>query len=231
MCAADLCDILRCSVYSYVLTSSRGDLESTELQPVAPPAEPRQAVQPARPRHLQRYSQARVLAAADRGQCVRCVGPARNSAGQCVGRRTADNASLPRQDSRWWSSYVWWWLGDVTPTASDDVTAECEEEGEEAEFDDPVCDPSTMERLKNTCEVRHTQPVWLLFHQWSAHLFWPWEKSNYPSRSCNGPHGPKGPKFKQNKKRYAACMKFAQDSTNPSFVYPLQILYLTPRPG
>ena len=28
---------------------------------------------------------------------------------------------------------------------------------------------------------------------------WPWEGSNYPSRSCNGPNGPKGPKFKQNK--------------------------------
>ena len=30
-------------------------------------------------------------------------------------------------------------------------------------------------------------------------MFWPWEGSNYPSRSCNGPYGPKGPKFKQNK--------------------------------
>ena len=25
----------------------------------------------------------------------------------------------------------------------------------------------------------------------------PWEGSNYPSRSCNGLHGPKGPKFKK----------------------------------
>ena len=31
-------------------------------------------------------------------------------------------------------------------------------------------------------------------------LFWPWEGSNYHSRSCNGPNWPKGPKFTQNKK-------------------------------
>ena len=154
MCAADLCDIVRCSVYSYVLTSGRGDLETTELQPVAPPTEPRHAVQPARPRHLQRYSQARVLTAADRGQCARCVSPARDRNGQCVGRRAADNASLPRQDGWWWSSYAWWWLSDVTPTASDDVTTECEEEHEDGAFEDPVCDPNTMQRLKDTCEVR-----------------------------------------------------------------------------
>ena len=47
----------------------------------------------------------------------------------------------------------------------------------------------------------YTRPVWLLFHQWFAHLIWPWEGPNYPSRSCNGPNGPKRPKFKQNKQR------------------------------
>ena len=30
-------------------------------------------------------------------------------------------------------------------------------------------------------------------------LLWPWDGSNYPSRSCNGPDEPKGPKYKQNK--------------------------------
>ena len=30
-------------------------------------------------------------------------------------------------------------------------------------------------------------------------LFWPWEWSNYPSQSCNGPNGLKGLKFKENK--------------------------------
>ena len=29
-------------------------------------------------------------------------------------------------------------------------------------------------------------------------LFWPCERSNYPSRSCNGPNGRKRPEFKQN---------------------------------
>ena len=31
----------------------------------------------------------------------------------------------------------------------------------------------------------------------SPTLIWPWQGSNYPSRSCNGPNGPKGPKFKK----------------------------------
>ena len=35
----------------------------------------------------------------------------------------------------------------------------------------------------------------------SPTFIWPWEGSNYPSRSCNGPNGPKGPKFKQNKRK------------------------------
>ena len=163
MCAADLCDVLRCAVYAHVLTTGRGDLESTELQPAAasPPPEPPHAVQPARPRHLQRYSQARVLAAADRGQCARCVSRPEDApgdvvaVGQCAGRRRADNASLTRADTWWWGAYAWWWLSDVTPASdSDDVTAECEEEREEEDFEDPACDPETMERLRETCEVR-----------------------------------------------------------------------------
>ena len=32
-------------------------------------------------------------------------------------------------------------------------------------------------------------------------VIWPWERSNYPSRSYNGLHGPKGPKFKQTNKQ------------------------------
>ena len=35
-------------------------------------------------------------------------------------------------------------------------------------------------------------------------FFWTWEGSNYPCRSCDGPNGPKGTKFKQNKRR-ALC--------------------------
>ena len=30
-------------------------------------------------------------------------------------------------------------------------------------------------------------------------LLWPWDGSNYPSRSCNGLNGPKRPKFEQNR--------------------------------
>ena len=41
-------------------------------------------------------------------------------------------------------------------------------------------------------------------------LFWPWEESNYPSRSCNGPNGLKGPKLKQNKQKQT-------NETDPSF--------------
>ena len=38
-------------------------------------------------------------------------------------------------------------------------------------------------------------------------FIWPWEGSNYPSRSCNGPNGPKGPKFKQNKNKQHGGMR------------------------
>ncbi|XP_043213606.1 uncharacterized protein LOC122377553 [Amphibalanus amphitrite] len=171
VCAADLCDILRCSVYSYVLTSSRADLESTELETVAPSAEARRAVQPARPRHLQKYSQARVLAATDRGQCARCVSSGPDGAERCSGRRPADNASLSRTEAWWWTPYAWWWVGDVTPPASDDVTAECEEEREEGDVEDPACDPSTMERLRKTCETLITNCVLPLILQLSPAEF------------------------------------------------------------
>ena len=50
-----------------------------------------------------------------------------------------------------------------------------------------------------------SQPFWLPFSWWFAHLFWPWEGSNYPSRSRDGPNGLKGPKFKQNKKVPSLC--------------------------
>ena len=42
----------------------------------------------------------------------------------------------------------------------------------------------------------------LLFSVVRPPVIWPWEGSNYPSRSCNGLHGPKGPKFKKQKKRH-----------------------------
>ena len=41
----------------------------------------------------------------------------------------------------------------------------------------------------------------------SPTFIWPWEGSNYPSRSCNGPNGPKGPKFKQNKNKQHGGMR------------------------
>ena len=65
------------------------------------------------------------------------------------------------------------------------------------------------------------RPFGLLCSRWFAHLIWPWEGSNYPSRSCNGPNGPKGPKFEQNKtKKHGSQM---MDATLPPilpFVLP-----------
>ena len=46
---------------------------------------------------------------------------------------------------------------------------------------------------------KESRPFGLLCSRWFAHLFWPWEGPNYPSRYRNGPNGPKGPKLKQNK--------------------------------
>ena len=42
--------------------------------------------------------------------------------------------------------------------------------------------------------------IWLLFSVVRPPLFWPWEGSNYPSRSCNCPNL-KLPKFNQNKNK------------------------------
>ena len=53
------------------------------------------------------------------------------------------------------------------------------------------------------------QPFWLPFLRWFAHLIWPWEGYNCPSRARNGPNGPlqdregykrtERPTFKHNK--------------------------------
>ena len=45
--------------------------------------------------------------------------------------------------------------------------------------------------------ISYIRPFRLLWSRWFARLIWPWERSNYPSRFCNGPNGPKGSKFKQ----------------------------------
>ena len=47
----------------------------------------------------------------------------------------------------------------------------------------------------------YSRPIWLLFPGGSPTFVWPWEESNYPSRSCNGPNGPKGPKLNPSKNK------------------------------
>ena len=56
------------------------------------------------------------------------------------------------------------------------------------------------------------RPFWLLCFRWFAHLICPWEGSNYPIRSCNGPNGPKEPKLKK-----CAC-SLSLFSFFPSFI-------------
>lgn len=156
MCPADLCGILRCSVYWHVLGIDRNDLESTDLQPTghdsSADAAPERAVQPLKPRHLQKYSEAAVLDVANRWQCKSCVETVRGSLGQCLKQPRTGNLSVVESDS--WLTYAWWWLSDVMVTSqSSDSDGACEEENAEREFTEELCDAAKMERLRLRCEV------------------------------------------------------------------------------
>ena len=49
---------------------------------------------------------------------------------------------------------------------------------------------------RETVKRSYTRPVWLLFHRWFAHPFWPWEGPITPPGSATV-RRPKGPKFEQ----------------------------------